>query len=68
VRPMPADGFTLAGPVAERPGLYLVVTHSGVTLGPLLGELAAGEITTGEGSPLLDQFRPARLVRPLPGR
>ena len=40
VRPMPADGFTLAGAVEARPGLYLTVTHSGVTLGPLLGELA----------------------------
>jgi glycine/D-amino acid oxidase-like deaminating enzyme len=67
VRPMPADGFTLAGPVAERPGLYLAVTHSGVTLGPLLGELAAGELATGEAPPLLADFRPGRLVRALAG-
>ncbi|HVG96092.1 MAG TPA: FAD-dependent oxidoreductase, partial [Chloroflexota bacterium] len=64
VRPMPADGFTLAGAVEARPGLYLTVTHSGVTLGPLLGELAAAEIGGGV-EPLLAPFRPQRLVRPL---
>jgi glycine/D-amino acid oxidase-like deaminating enzyme len=62
VRPMPADGFTLAGPVAARPGLYLTVTHSGVTLGPLLGELAASEVGGGD-EPALAPFRPERLVR-----
>ncbi len=64
VRPMPADGFTLAGVVASRPGLYLTVTHSGVTLGPLLGELAAAEIG-GDDQSLLAPFRPGRLVRSL---
>ena len=47
VRPMPADGLTLAGAVEGRPGLALAVTHSGVTLGPLLGELLAQELCGG---------------------
>jgi glycine/D-amino acid oxidase-like deaminating enzyme len=63
VRPMPADGFTLAGPVQGRPGLALAVTHSGVTLGPLLGELLAPELRGGPPAPLLEGFRPHRLVR-----
>jgi glycine/D-amino acid oxidase-like deaminating enzyme len=65
IRPMPADGLTVAGAIPDRPGLYLAVTHSGVTLGPLLGELAASEITTGMPVPLLASFRPGRLVRVL---
>ena len=62
VRPMPADGFSIAGPVAERPGLYLTVTHSGITLAPLLGELVALEITTGRQDERLADFRRARCV------
>ena len=63
VRPMPADGLTLAGAVEGRPGLALGVTHSGVTLGPLLGELLASELCGGATAPLLEGFRPRRLVR-----
>jgi glycine/D-amino acid oxidase-like deaminating enzyme len=63
VRPMPADGLTLAGAVDGRPGLALAVTHSGVTLGPLLGELLAPELCGGLPHPLLEGFRPRRLVR-----
>jgi glycine/D-amino acid oxidase-like deaminating enzyme len=63
VRPMPADGHSVVGPVAGRPGLYLAVTHSGVTLAPILGELVAGELTAGGPAPLLAAFRPDRLVR-----
>ena len=63
VRPMPADGLTLAGTVDGRPGLALAVTHSGVTLGPLLGELLAQELRGGPPAALLEGFRPRRLVR-----
>lgn len=63
IRPMPADGFSIVGPVAQRPGLYLAVTHSGVTLAPLVGELIAHELTTGHHAPRLESFRPARCVR-----
>jgi glycine/D-amino acid oxidase-like deaminating enzyme len=66
VRPMPADGLTLAGPVDGRPGLALAVTHSGVTLGPLLGELLAPELRGGPPAALLEGFRPRRLVRLVP--
>jgi glycine/D-amino acid oxidase-like deaminating enzyme len=63
VRPMPADGYSIVGPVAQRPGLYLVVTHSGVTLSALLGELVAHEITTGQPDDRLVDFRTDRCVR-----
>jgi glycine/D-amino acid oxidase-like deaminating enzyme len=48
--------------VPGRPGLYLIVSHSGGTMGPLLGRLAALEIAHGELDPRLAEFRPARLT------
>ncbi len=59
-RPVPADGLACAGGVADLPGYYEAVTHSGVTLGPLLGRLLAQEILTGEIDPLAAPFRPDR--------
>lgn len=60
-RPMPEDGYPCVGGVAELPGYYEAVTHSGVTLGPLVGRLLAQEIMGGEPDPLLAPFRPGRL-------
>lgn len=59
-RPMPLDGFPAIGFVQETPNAYMAVTHSGVTLAPLIGELAAIEITYGVSTPQLDAFRPNR--------
>lgn len=62
-RSMPADGLTVAGFL--RPGdrgVYVLATHSGITLGPLLGRLAAREITEGARDPLLGGFAPERLT------
>jgi glycine/D-amino acid oxidase-like deaminating enzyme len=39
------------------------VTHSGVTLGPLIGRLLAQEILTGEVEPVAAPFRPDRFPR-----
>jgi glycine/D-amino acid oxidase-like deaminating enzyme len=61
-RPMPADGLSIVGPVDARPGLYLSITHSGITLAPLLAEIAAAELTTGAADPRLTDFRPSRCV------
>ena len=44
---MPADGEPIVGPVAEVPGLYLVVMHSAVTLAPAAGRLVARELVDG---------------------
>src|SRR5690606_6895244 len=57
VRPLPADGYPLVG--FQRPGLYTVVTHSGITLGPHLAVPADREIH-GEPSPELVPYRPDR--------
>jgi glycine/D-amino acid oxidase-like deaminating enzyme len=58
VRPMPSDGFPIVGYVEQ--GLYAVVTHSGMTLGPILAALAAGEILENIRCDLLAPYRPSR--------
>ena len=62
-RPMPADRLPAVGPVPGADGLYVVVSHSGVTLGALWGRIAAAEILGGLADPRLADFRPGRLVR-----
>jgi glycine/D-amino acid oxidase-like deaminating enzyme len=42
--------------------LYVAVMHSGVTLGPLVGELAAMELLEGVEIDLLAPYRPARFA------
>ena len=60
LRPVPADGHSCVGALSGVPGYYEAVTHSGVTLGPLVGRLLAREILTGEVDPLIAPFRPDR--------
>ncbi|WP_329568134.1 NAD(P)/FAD-dependent oxidoreductase [Streptomyces sp. NBC_01361] len=60
VRPVPADGLPLVGCSAATPGLYTVVTHSGVTLAPALGLLAAQELISGSSVPDLADYSPDR--------
>ncbi|MBJ7600640.1 FAD-binding oxidoreductase [Candidatus Nephthysia bennettiae] len=62
VRPLPKDGMPVVGWVPGASGLYLAVTHSGVTLGPLLGELVATEMLEGTAAPVLQGFRPGRFA------
>lgn len=59
-RPIPIDGFPSVGAVPSAPGYYEAVSHSGITLGPVIGRLLASEIVTGERSELLADFRPER--------
>jgi glycine/D-amino acid oxidase-like deaminating enzyme len=59
-RPTPADGFPAIGRMPGMEGLYVAVMHSGVTLAPLVGELAAKEIATGKRDPDLAPYDPGR--------
>jgi glycine/D-amino acid oxidase-like deaminating enzyme len=58
-RVLTADGFPALG---HAPGgrAYVAVTHSGVSLAPLLGRLVAGELLDGVESDLLAPYRPCR--------
>jgi glycine/D-amino acid oxidase-like deaminating enzyme len=62
-RSIPGDDHPVVGEVPGRPGLYLLVTHSGGTMGPLLGRLAALEIARGERDTRLATFHPERIVK-----
>ena len=59
-RPTPADGFSAVGRPRGRAGLYVAVTHSGVTLAPAIGRFAADEILDGRRDPLLTPYHPDR--------
>ncbi|MGO4248442.1 NAD(P)/FAD-dependent oxidoreductase [Paenarthrobacter sp. RAF54_2] len=60
LKPIPGDGLPVVGSIPGIPGLYTVFSHSGATLGLILGELLAEEILTGTPSPVLESFRPDR--------
>jgi glycine/D-amino acid oxidase-like deaminating enzyme len=62
IRPYPADNVSCIGNVPGVPGYYEAVTHSGVTLGPLLGRLVTEEIMTGTIDPLIQPFRAERFA------
>lgn len=61
-RPVPGDGLPALGPVPGVPGLWLAVLHSGVTLSAIVAETLGAEIAGQGASPLLAEFRPARLM------
>lgn len=56
-KPIPGDGEPVAGAVPGIDGLYTLFTHSGATLGLILGELLAEQIITGVASPALKAFQ-----------
>jgi glycine/D-amino acid oxidase-like deaminating enzyme len=62
VRPMPPDGHPIVGPLPGVEGFYVVVTHSGVTLGPLLGRLVADEVRGAGMDRRLAPYRPERFA------
>ncbi|GAA4393974.1 FAD-binding oxidoreductase [Brevibacterium pityocampae] len=61
-RSLPDDELTIAGFLDEQQRVYALVTHSGMTLAPHLGEVAAAEVT-GTPDPGLELFRPGRFAR-----
>jgi glycine/D-amino acid oxidase-like deaminating enzyme len=61
-RAMPADGLPIVGPLPWLEGLYVAVSHSGVTLAPVLGRLVATEVAEGVPDGLLAPFRPGRFA------
>ena len=62
-RPMPLDGYPVMGFATEAPNLYIALTHSGVTLAPVLSQLAAQEICDGTpAEAVLGPYRPQRFA------
>lgn len=61
-RPMPMDKMPVIGPVPGQKGCYMIVTHSGITLSPILGKLAAQEMLGSAPASVLAPFRPTRFI------
>ncbi len=59
-RPLPLDGHPVIGFSPGQPDAYIAVAHSGVSLAPILGRLAAQEIVTGSEVEMLSPYRPDR--------
>lgn len=57
-----ADGFLAIGRPNGTEGLYVAVTHSGITLAPALGALGAAEILDDVRHELLQPYHPDRLI------
>src|ERR1700722_357281 len=67
VRPMPADGQSIVGWLPGAPGVYVAVTHSGVTLGAHLAALISAELLGADGPGDTDEaelapYRPGRFA------
>lgn len=67
-RSRPADGLPALGYVGDCQRVYLMASHSGMTLAPLLGELVAEEVITGKRPEMLADFAPQRLLTPFTGK
>ena len=61
-RPMPLDGFPVLGFTKAVPNLYVALMHSGVTLAPLVGEMATLEIVDGVAVDWFAPYRPERFA------
>ncbi len=61
-RPLPNDGWPIIGHVGKVPQLYLAAMHSGVTLAPIVGHLAAMEILDGIRIDILSDYRYERFL------
>jgi glycine/D-amino acid oxidase-like deaminating enzyme len=62
VRPMPRDERPMVGAIPGLDGFYVVASHSGVTLGPLWGRIAAAELLDGTLDSRLSHYRPTRFL------
>src|SRR5690606_9336282 len=62
LKPIPGDGEPIVGAVPAVPGLSVLFTHSGATLGLILGELMAEQVLSGDPSPVLRRFRVDRFM------
>lgn len=61
-RVLPTDDHPIVGFAANCPNLYIAAMHSGMTLSPLIGQVAAAEILDGAEVDLLKDFRPSRFT------
>lgn len=63
-RVLPADGQPVVGRVTTRPNVYLAAMHSGITLSPAVGQLAALELLDQVDVEILRPYRLDRFSNP----
>ena len=68
VRPVPADGFPIAGWLPGSDRVYVLTSHSGVTLSALLGRWCAQEVAGGAPVDELKPYHPERFSICKPAR
>lgn len=61
-RPLPTDEFPIMGRLPDIPDIHVAVTHSGVTLAPVVGRLTAEEVLTGSRAEIFSPYRPERFA------
>ena len=61
-RPMPLDELPVVGALPGTPDIHVVVTHSGVTLAPILGRYVAEEVLNATRVEALAPYRPERFA------
>ncbi len=61
-RPMPLDELPVVGALPGAPDIHVVITHSGVTLAPILGSYVAREVLAAARLEALAPYRPERFV------
>ncbi|MEO0368119.1 MAG: FAD-dependent oxidoreductase, partial [Pseudomonadota bacterium] len=59
-RPLPIDGHPVLGSSPQQPDVYLAIMHSGVSLAPIVGEIVAKELASGESLDSIEHYRPTR--------
>jgi glycine/D-amino acid oxidase-like deaminating enzyme len=61
-RVLPKDDLPIVGLAEKCPNLYIAAMHSGMTLSPIIGQVAATEILDGASVDLLAPYRPSRFA------
>jgi glycine/D-amino acid oxidase-like deaminating enzyme len=62
IRPVPADGVSIVGPLPGTPGVYVAVVWPGIQLAPIVGRLIAEELINDVDTADLRPCRPARFI------
>jgi glycine/D-amino acid oxidase-like deaminating enzyme len=61
-RPLPVDEYPVLGALPKAADIHVAVTHSGVTLAPIIGRLTAEEVLRGAHAALFAPYRPERFA------
>lgn len=59
-RPLPLDGHPVLGLAPNKPNVSIAISHSGVTLAPVIGHLMADMIVSGKKPTVFEDYRPDR--------